>query len=63
MPGWIAMLFPTYYFLGPLFEMTVNAASLSDVYVELLIGVAISIVLMIALAPVARRMELRLAVA
>ena len=57
------MLFPTYYFLGPLFEMTVNAASLSDVYVELLIGVAISIVLMIALAPVARRMELRLAVA
>ena len=62
-PGWIAMLFPTYYFLGPLYEMTVNAASLSDVYVELLIGVAICIALMFALTPVARRMEQRLAVA
>ena len=61
-PGWIAMLFPTYYFLGPLYEMTVNAASLSDVYIELLVGVAISIALMGALAPVARRMELRLAI-
>ena len=62
-PGWIARLFPTYYFLGPLYEMTVDAASLSDVYVDLLIGVAISLALMMALAPVARRMEQRLAVA
>ena len=62
-PGWIAKLFPTYYFLGPLYEMTINAASFSDVYRELLIGVAISIALMIILAPVAQRMEQRLAVA
>ena len=57
------MLFPTYYFLGPLYEMTVNAVSLSDVVVELLVGVVISVALMIALMSVAHRMEQRLAIA
>ena len=61
-PEWIAMLFPTYYFLGPLYDMTVNAASLSEVYVELLIGVGISGALLAAVIPLARRMEMRLAV-
>ncbi len=62
-PKWIAMLFPTYYFLGPLYDMTVNAVGFGDVYIELLAGVAISIALMVALAPVSRRMERQLAVA
>jgi ABC-2 type transport system permease protein len=61
-PPWIAKLFPTYYFLGPLYEMTVNAESLSSVYGELLIGVAISLALMAAVVPVSRRMEMRLAI-
>lgn len=61
-PRWIAMLFPTYYFLGPLYDMTVDAASLSDVYPELLIGVAISVAFIVLLAPVGRRMEQRLAI-
>jgi ABC-2 type transport system permease protein len=62
-PDWIAKLFPTYYFLGPLYEMTINAASFSAVYVDLIIGVAISGALLVVLSPVARRMEERLAVA
>lgn len=62
-PKWIAMLFPTYYFLGPLYDMTVNAETFGDVYIELLIGIAVSIGLMFVLSPVARRMERRLAVA
>lgn len=62
-PKWIAMLFPTYYFLGPLYDMSVNAETLGDVSIELLVGVAVSIALMFALSPVAHRMEKRLAVA
>lgn len=61
-PGWIPRLFPTYYFLGPLYEMTVNAASLGDVYIDLIIGVAISVALIAVVAPVAKRMEMRLAI-
>jgi ABC-2 type transport system permease protein len=62
-PGWIPKLFPTYYFLGPLYEMTVNAASLSEVYIDLIIGVGISAVLFAILTPLAKRMEMRLAIA
>ncbi|MBT3271870.1 MAG: ABC transporter permease [Spirochaetales bacterium] len=61
-PEWIAKLFPTYYFLGPLYEMTVNAASLAEVYIDLLIGVGISAVLLAVVVPLSRRMEMRLAI-
>jgi len=39
-PAWIAKLFPTYYFLGPLYDMTINGARLAEVAVDLAIGVA-----------------------
>ena len=61
-PDWIPRIFPTYYFLGPLYEMTVNAASLGEVYIDLIIGVAISVALIILVAPVAKRMEMTLAI-
>ncbi len=62
-PQWIAKIFPTYYFLGPLYEMTVNAVSVADVALDLAIGVAISIALAGLAGIVARRMEKRLAAA
>ena len=62
-PKWIAKIFPTYYFLGPLHEMTVNAVSLSEVALDLVIGVAISIALAVLAGVVAKRMERRLAAA
>jgi hypothetical protein len=43
--------------------MTVNAASLSEVYIDLIIGVGISAVLFAILTPLAKRMEMRLAIA
>lgn len=62
-PAWIAKLFPTYYFLGPLHELTVNAAPLKDVLIDLLIGVGISGLLMMTVVPSAKKMEKKLAVA
>ena len=60
-PGWIARIFPTYYFLGPLYEMTVNAAPLADVALDLVIGLGVSIALAVLAGRVALRMERRLA--
>lgn len=62
-PRWIAMLFPTYYFLGPLYDMTVDAATLGETAVEIGAGVLISVLLALAAGKVAQRMEARLAAA
>ncbi len=62
-PEWIARIFPTYYFLGPLYEMTVNAVPIADVAKDLAIGVAISIALALLAGTVAKRMERRLVAA
>jgi len=60
-PTWIAKIFPTYYFLGPLYEMTVNALSLRDVVWDLVIGLAICIALAAIAGKSALKMERRLA--
>jgi len=62
-PRWIAMLFPTYYFLGPLYDMTVDAASLGDVGIELGAGAVISVLIAVAAGRIALRMEEKLAAA
>ncbi len=60
-PEWIARLIPTFYFLGPLYELVVHGASLASQALDLSIGVAISIALGFAVAGLSRRMERRLA--
>ena len=62
-PEWIAKVFPTYYFLGPLYDMTINGARLADVAGDLAIGVAISVGLAVIVGLLAKRMERRLAAA
>jgi ABC-2 type transport system permease protein len=62
-PDWIAKLFPTYYFLGPLYSVNIDGLPLTDVFLELGIALVISAVLLAAAIPVSRRMEQRLAIA
>lgn len=60
-PEWIAMVFPTYYFMGPLYDIVVSGARLSDQLVELAIALALCAALLPPVAVLARRMEGRLA--
>jgi ABC-2 type transport system permease protein len=62
-PTWIARIFPTYYFLGPLQDITINGASLTEVLPDLAIGLAVSIGLAVLAGLFAKRMEERLAAA
>ena len=61
LPQWIAKIFPTYYFLSPLFDIAIRGAGLADVWVELTIGFAICAVLLPGVYALARRMEATLA--
>lgn len=57
LPQWIGQLFPTYYFLFPLFEVGVKGATLADVGAELLIGFGITAVFAVIAAITARRLR------
>lgn len=61
LPQWVPKLFPTYYFLQPLYEVAVRDASLADVWRELTVAVAICLALLPVVALAARRMEARVA--
>ena len=61
LPQWIAKIFPTYYFLSPLFEIAIRGAGLADVWLELAIGFAICAVLLPGVTALGRRMEATLA--
>ena len=60
-PQWIAKLFPTYWVINPIYEITINNGQLGDVVGEL----AIAVVVIIALAGVVmlqtRRLRTKLA--
>ncbi len=62
-PRWIAMLFPTYYFIGPLYDLNVEAMPLSGVLPELGIGLAVAVVFAVIAGRFAAGMERKLAVA
>ena len=63
LPQWIAKVFPTYYFLSPLFEIAIKGASLADVWPELGIGLVICVALFMAVFAMGRRLELSLVAA
>jgi ABC-2 type transport system permease protein len=60
-PQWIAKLFPTYWFLDPIFEATMRGAGLGDVGFELLVGAAICVALVPVIMLLARRAQVQLA--
>ncbi|MEX2502847.1 MAG: ABC transporter permease [Trueperaceae bacterium] len=60
-PQWIAKLFPTYWFLDPIFEVAVQGADLAQVSGDLLVGAGICLALVPLIAWLARRAETRVA--
>jgi ABC-2 type transport system permease protein len=62
-PQWIAKLFPTYWVINPVYEVTINDAGLSEVWVELAIGVAVIAALAVVVTLSTRRLRSKLAAA
>lgn len=56
-PQWIARLFPTYWFIDPIYRVGIEGAALSDVWWELGVALAITVALLGLVAPLARRMH------
>ena len=57
LPTWIAQLAPTYYFLQPIYEASLNGAGLSQVWPELVIAAGICAALLPLVLWSARRTE------
>jgi ABC-2 type transport system permease protein len=62
LPGWAARLGPTYYFLRPVFALTVEQASLRDVAGDLAVAAVICAALVPAVAAAGRWLQRRLAI-
>jgi ABC-2 type transport system permease protein len=62
-PQWIARLFPTYWFLDPIFEVTTHGAGLREVGGDLLVGLLVCAALAGVVAWLARRASGRAAAA
>jgi len=57
LPQWIPQLVPTYYFLQPIYEISVLGSGLGDVALDLAIAAGICVVLLLPVAAVGRRAE------
>lgn len=57
LPQWIPMLVPTYYFLGPIYEIATQGDGLGDHLVELAVATAVCVALVPAVRVVGRRAE------
>ena len=60
-PVWIAKIFPTYWIINPIFEITVKNAGLRSVAAELTIAIVICLILIIPVSALKRRMQMQLA--
>ncbi len=60
-PQWPAKLFPTYWFIDPLYRVALRGARLADVWVDLGIALGVGALLALAVVGLARRMRGRLA--
>jgi ABC-2 type transport system permease protein len=60
-PQWIAKLFPTYWVINPVYEVTINNAGLSEVWVELAVGVLVIAALAAVVMLSTRRLRSKLA--
>jgi len=63
LPQWIPRLAPTYYFLNPVYEVGVLGAGPGDVWVDIVVAVAICVVMAPLVMAYGRRVERRLAIA
>jgi ABC-2 type transport system permease protein len=62
-PQWIAKLFPTYWVINPVYEVTINGEGLGGVWVELAIALVVIVVMIIPLRYLISRLETKLAIA
>ncbi|HUU61873.1 MAG TPA: ABC transporter permease [Acidimicrobiia bacterium] len=62
-PQWIAKLFPTYWVINPVYEVTINRAGLGSVWVELLIALGVAALLAALVVFTTRRLRAQLAAA
>ncbi|MDZ4166762.1 MAG: ABC transporter permease, partial [Coriobacteriia bacterium] len=60
-PQWIARLFPLYWIIEPIWQVSVMGQSLSTVWMELLVAVGITAALGVAAAWLAKRMQAQMA--
>jgi ABC-2 type transport system permease protein len=60
-PQWIAKLFPTYWVINPVFEVTIDGAGLGDVWAEELVALGFIAVLAIPMVLLVSRLRERLA--
>ncbi len=62
-PQWIAKLFPTYWVINPVYEVTVNGAGLGTVWGELAIAGVVIVLLVVPIRFLITRLETKLAIA
>ncbi len=60
-PGWVAKFFPTYWFMDPIYRVTMKDASLADVTAELSLAVILSILLVLLAVHLGKRLQRNLA--
>ncbi len=58
-PEWVSRLFPTYYLLNPIIEISQNAAGFADVWLDAAVLLVFIVVFMAATIAAARRLALR----
>jgi ABC-2 type transport system permease protein len=62
-PQWIGKLFPTYWVINPIFEVSLNNGSLGDVWVELVVAAGVIALLGVAVVALTKRLGNQLATA
>ena len=61
LPQGVARIFPTYYFLQPIYDMSVFGTSITDHWLELVVCTAICVLMLPLVASMGRRLEQQLA--
>jgi ABC-2 type transport system permease protein len=60
-PQWIGYIFPTYYIVRPIIEVSQNGAGFGEIVLDVSIALALTVALIGGLVAVARRARLRAA--
>jgi ABC-2 type transport system permease protein len=63
LPQWVAQVFPTYYFLQPIYDMAVTGTTMSDHLLDLVVCAALCLALLPAVRAMGHRLEQQMAAA
>jgi len=62
-PQWIARIFPTYYLMSPVLDVTQRGAGLGDIMLDLAILAGLTVLMIVGLSYVLRRQEVKIGLA